>query len=68
MLMLSMFSGSNKMEPRYACLSEVRATHPQRIWNLYRDYFTFFTFHCAVLQIGRLLALSQLVAVDFSLI
>jgi len=30
--MLLMFSGSKKKEPRYACLSEARATHSQRMW------------------------------------
>jgi hypothetical protein len=30
--MLLMSSGSKKKEPRYACLSEARASHSQRMW------------------------------------
>ena len=30
--MLLMSSGSNKEEPRYACLSEAKASHSQRMW------------------------------------
>jgi len=31
-LMLLMSSGSKKKEPRYTCLSEAKASHPQRMW------------------------------------
>ena len=31
-LILLMSSGSKKKEPRYTCLSEAKASHPQRIW------------------------------------
>jgi len=31
-LILLMSSGSKKKEPRYACLSEVKASHSQRMW------------------------------------
>jgi len=31
-LKLLMSSGSRKKEPRYACLSEARASHSQRMW------------------------------------
>ena len=32
-LILFMSSGSKKEEPRYACLSEARASHLQRMWT-----------------------------------
>ena len=31
-LILQMSSGSKKKEPRYACLSEAKASHSQRMW------------------------------------
>ena len=31
-LLLLMSSGSKKREPRYACLSEAKASHSQRMW------------------------------------
>ena len=31
-LILLMSSGSNKKEPRYACLSVAKAPHSQRMW------------------------------------
>ena len=31
-LILLMSSGSKKKEPRYACLSEAKASHSQRMW------------------------------------
>jgi len=31
-LVLLMSSGSKEKEPRYACLSEARASHSQRMW------------------------------------
>ena len=31
-LTLVMSSGSKKKEPRYACLSEAKASHSQRMW------------------------------------
>jgi len=30
---LLMFSGSKKKEPRYACLSEAKASHSQTVWT-----------------------------------
>ena len=31
-IILLMSSGSKKKEPRYACLSEAKASHSQRMW------------------------------------